>query len=113
MSNRDLMFAAWVLAGGLFISQIMQLIYFGSSADNDVMNSLMAFRAYNLFGLIPIPLLNISFFTTGLGALTTWNMSFFNEYHLDIFKYLLYIITIGLVWGCAATFAGFAFWRAH
>ncbi len=112
MSNRDLMFAAWVLIGGYFISQIMQASYFGDATDIDVANSLMAFRTYHLFGLIPIPLLNISFFTTGLTALTDWNMMFFESYHLDIFKYVFYVLTIGLVWGCAVTFVGVAFWRS-
>lgn len=113
MDSKRLEFAAWVLFGGLLISQIMQAAYFGSSDDISVMNSLMAFRTYNLFGLIPIPLLNISFFTTGLGALASWDFAFFNYYNLDIFKYLLYVITIGLVWGFAATFAGIMFWRQN
>jgi hypothetical protein len=112
MDSRYLMFGAWLLLGGLLISQIMQSAYFGSSADLDVMNSLLAFRSYNLFGLIPIPLLNISFFTSGLAALVTWDFAFFNYYGLDIFKYFLYVISIALVWGCAATFAGVTFWRS-
>jgi hypothetical protein len=110
MSNRDIMFAAWLLLGGYIITNLCNGAYFGSS-DANVMNSLMIMKTYNLFGLIPIPLLNVNFFTTGLVAMTTWNFSFFEGAGYDMFKYLLYIITIGLVWGIAVAFSGFAFWR--
>lgn len=110
MSNRDIMYAAWLIIGGVIITQIMQGAYFGAS-DAAVMNSLMIMKTYNLFGLIPIPLLNINFFTTGLVAISTWNFAFFQDAGYDMFKYLFYIVTVGIVWGVAVAFAGFAFWR--
>lgn len=111
MSNRDIMYAAWLVIGGMFISQIIQGAYFGQS-DIDTANSLMAFRTYDLFGLIPIPLLNINFFTVGLKSLVTWNFAFFDGAGYDMTKYVFYVISIGIVWGIAATFAGFTFFRS-
>ncbi len=111
MSNRDMMFAAWLLIGGLVISQIMSMAYFGG-ADTSVTNSLLILRTYNLFGIIPIPFLNIDFFVVGLKSLIQWDFAFFQGIGFDMIKYLFYVISVGLVWGIAVSFAGFQFWRA-
>ena len=92
-----LMACGLVLVVGILTSRIIDGAYF-SASDAALFDTLTVIRSYNVFGLFNIPWLNPDFFIVGLPKLVAWDYSFFGgEY--EIFKYLFYVVSIGVAWG--------------
>lgn len=109
MQIKDIMFAAWCLIGGLFISQLMQGAYFDAT-DRTIFDSLMLFRIWSVGGFFSVPILNFNFFFTGLPNLLQWNYAFFGG-DFAIVQYLFYSLSVGIAWGAAITFIGVRVWN--
>ena len=65
---------------------------FINAADVSVLNDTLIFRPANLFGMFNIPVLNLSYFTSGIPHLLKWDYSFFGG-NAAILSYLMYSFT--------------------
>jgi len=61
------------------------------AAETDFINTLMFTKVFSLFG-IPVPIINVEFFTTGIPRMLKWDYSFFGG-NAQILQYFLYSIT--------------------
>lgn len=106
-----IMACGMVFVVGLLTSRILDGAFLGS-VDSSVVDSLTVIRAYNVLGLFTIPWLNFEFFTVGLPKLISWDFSFFGGDYA-IFKYLFYVISMGVAWGFFVATIGVLsnFWR--
>jgi len=92
-----LMACGFVFIVGIMVSRIIDGAFFNAS-DAAVLNQLTVIRSYNVWGLFTIPWLNPDFFIKGIPKLVAWDFSFFGGDY-EIFKYFLYVVSIGVAWG--------------
>ena len=86
-----------VFVVGLLASRIIDGAFF-TTADAAIFDTLTVIRSYNVWGLFTIPWLNPDFFIVGIPKLVAWDFSFFGGDY-EIFKYLFYVVSIGVAWG--------------
>jgi hypothetical protein len=110
MNVKLLMIAFFAFVAATFCARLMGGAWF-STSDTDVMNSLTVFKDVEIFGTFSVPTINIDFLTTGLPKLVSWDYPFFGG-QMEIFKYFLYCLSIGIVWTLVAMFSGviYNFW---
>lgn len=93
-------FLAGILLIGFTLSYIAQGAWFGSQ-DQALWASLSVLKKYDL-GLFSVPWVNWDFFSKGLPSLFTFNFAFFDG-QTNYFRYMLYVFSVGIVWGLVAT----------
>lgn len=98
MRPQLIMFLGWIMTTGTLISVTLSGGWLG---DTDVtsLNAISGFKSANVLGVWTIPVPNIDFVTSGLGALLKWDFAFFNG-TTEIVRWL-FITTIGagVMWG--------------
>ena len=97
MQPKLIMFVGFLFVGLTLLSRLMEGAYF-TAEDVITLNSLTVYRTWEVFGLFSLPTLNLDFFVVGLPKLIMWDYGFFGGGY-EIFKYLLYTISMGVVWG--------------
>ncbi len=103
-TTKLIMFMVFAFIGATFISRILEGAYFAST-DIEILNQLTVFRDVEILGLFSIPTLNLSFFTQGLPHLLMWDYPFFTG-TWAFFRYFLYVLSVGVVWGILIVFVG-------
>ena len=103
-SVKFIMFMVFAFVGCTLISRMLEGAYF-STTDINIMNQLAVFRDVQILGLFSIPTLNLDFFTQGLPHLLMWDYPFFTG-TWNLFRYFLYVLSIGIVWGILVVFIG-------
>lgn len=104
MTPKLVMYLAFTWLVGQMICLFIEGTYFGVQ-EVSIMNSLAVFRTTEVFGLWTVPMLNLDFFTQGMPRLLMWDYSFLTGGYA-IFKWFLYVLSIGAVWGLATVFLG-------
>lgn len=99
-----IMFMFFGFIGCTLISRILEGAWF-SATDVAIMNDLAVFRDIQILGLFSIPALNLSFFTEGLPHMLMWDYPFFGGTY-ELGRYILYTLSIGVVWGILVVFVG-------
>lgn len=90
---------------GYALSYIAQGAWFGAS-DQRLWASLTVLKTYDFLGMFKLPWVNWDFFTVGLPSLFTFNFSFFGG-DMAFFKYGMYVLSVGIIWGMVVVFVGF------
>ena len=83
---------AFLFIGMTFINRMLEGA-FVSTGEIEILNDLTIMRSVNPFGLFPIPVPNISFFTSGIPHLLKWDYSFFGG-NASLISYFLYVLSI-------------------
>jgi hypothetical protein len=102
-SPKMISFAAGVFLIGITLSYIMGGAWFGTDSQS-IFGSLTAFKDYNILGF-HMPWINVDYFTVGIPKLLQFNFAFFGGSY-NYFKYMMYVFSIGIIWGIVVTFIG-------
>ena len=105
MSAKFIIFLAMVFIVGQFMCLVGEGGFFGQD-DVDLQNTLTGYTALEVSGagIWTVPKLIGGFLTTGLPKMITWNYSFLEGSWSMIKWFLLYPISIGVVWGITLVF---------
>lgn len=103
-SPRAISFVAGIFLLGLILSYVMGGVWFDASAKN-IFGTLTLFKDYNILGF-HMPWINYQYFTVGIPKIFQFDFAFFGG-SSNFFKYVLYIFTIGIIWGIVITFIGY------
>jgi hypothetical protein len=97
-------FASFLFVGFTLINRILEGAMIASS-EMELLNQLTVFRSVEVLGLFSIPVPNLSFFTTAIPKLFTWDYSFFGG-NSGIIQYLFYSITAAASFGLFIVIVG-------
>jgi len=100
-SPKMISFAAGVFLIGITLSFIMGGVWF-DSATKSIFGTLTVFKDYNILGF-HMPWINLEYFTVGIPKLLQFDFAFFGGSY-NYFKYVLYVFSIGIIWGIVVTF---------
>ncbi len=100
--SKWLMFAGFVLIVGYLCCHWIAGTQFGST-ENTLIDSLQVFRTIEIYDRWSVPVINTSFFTTGISAIVHWDFSFLEGSYI---LWILYLFNIGLVFGVFSVFVG-------
>jgi hypothetical protein len=103
-SPKAISFVAGILLLGTVLSFIMGGVWFDANTKS-IFGSLTMFKDYNILGF-HMPWINYQYFTVGIPKLFQFNFAFFGG-SAGFFKYLLYVFSIGIIWGIVVTFIGY------
>jgi len=90
-------FLASIFAGLSILGRIAEGALI-KSADIAVMRAMSVFADMEIFGLFKVPIINPTFFTTGLKHLVTWDYAFFGG-NAAILAYLMSAISAAATFG--------------
>ena len=102
-SPKAISFAVGVLLIGTLLSFVMGGVWF-DTATKTVFDSLRVIKSYEILGF-NVPWVNIDFFTVGIPKLFSFDFVFFGG-QASFFKYVMYVISIGMIWGMVAVVIG-------
>ena len=104
MSVGLLIFMAFGFVGCTYVSRVLEGAWF-SNTDVAIINNLTVFRSVEFLGLFSVPAPNLQFFTQGIPHLVMWDYPFFGGTY-EIMQYMLYSLSVGLVFGFFMVFVG-------
>lgn len=102
-SPKAISFAVGVLLVGVVLSFVMGGVWFDDGTKT-VFDSLRVLKSYQILGF-SVPWINVEFFTVGLPKLFSFDFAFFGG-QAGFFKYVMYIFSIGMIWGIVAVVIG-------
>ena len=103
-SPKSISFIAGIFLIGIVLSFIMGGVWFDSSTKY-IFGTLTLFKDYNVLGF-RMPWINFEYFTVGIPKIFQFDFAFFGGSY-NFFKYVLYIFSIGIIWGIVVTFIGY------
>lgn len=90
-----------------FISVLICLVIEGSylgSGQSEIINNLIPFNVIKIGGVVPIPAINVEFFTQALPKILTWDYSFYTGGYEILRWFWLATLSPGLAWGVGTFF---------
>lgn len=97
MSNNQIGLVAFLFVGMTLINRILEGVMI-AAGDVTIINQITIFRSLNVMGLFSVPVINISYFTSGLPHLLKWDYSFFTG-NGGVIQYFLYSFTAMISFG--------------